>query len=258
MPFAKIQQRRNIFQEPMNTSLVTSLALKTASMVLIISTIVDIGFALLPYQFGEARWWAEATAYLVRNGLLPLVGIVFWATAEWIETVSKDSSGRSGGALSQAVTVLAAILGLLYLIIVPYQAWSGISERDKAIANTKEQLAGFETKIQSELKLLNDKTKIQQQITDWDNQIKSNKLQGAELEALKQQKKQLEQLSSDTSGLKTKSEQTIAKLKKDKEAADNQATAIMWKSGIKNSLSSLLLAAGYSFIGFNGLRRQKR
>jgi hypothetical protein len=231
MPFAKIQQRRNIFQEPMNTSLVTSLALKTASMVLIISTIVDIGFALLPYQFGEARWWAEATAYLVRNGLLPLVGIVFWATAEWIETVSKDSSGRSGGALSQAVTVLAAILGLLYLIIVPYQAWSGISERDKA---------------------------IQQQITDWDNQIKSNKLQGAELEALKQQKKQLEQLSSDTSGLKTKSEQTIAKLKKDKEAADNQATAIMWKSGIKNSLSSLLLAAGYSFIGFNGLRRQKR
>jgi hypothetical protein len=242
----------------MNTSLVTSLALKTASMVLIISTIVDIGFALLPYQLGESVWWANATSYLVRNGLLPLVGIVFWAVAEWIETVSKDSSGRSGGSLSQFITIVAAVFGLLFLIIVPFQAWSGMSERDKAISKNKEQVAGFETRIQNELKILNDKTKIQQQITDWDNQIKANKLQGSELESVKQQKKQLEQLVADPTKLKAQSEKALTDLKKQQQDADSQATAIMWKSGIKNSLSSLLLAAGYSFIGFNGLRRQKR
>jgi predicted PurR-regulated permease PerM len=242
----------------MNTSLLTSLALKTASMVLIISTIVDVGFTVLPYQLGESAWWAAATGVLVKNGLMPLVGIVFWIASEWIESVSKDSNGRSGGTLSQLITVLSVIFGLLFLLIVPFQTWNGISERDKAIAKTKEQVAGLETQIQNELKILNDKTKIQQQITEWDNQIKGNKLQGTQLESIKAQKTQLEQLIADPAKLKTKSEEAVKGLKKQQQDADNQATGIMWKSGIRNSLSSLLLAAGYSFIGYNGLRRQKR
>jgi hypothetical protein len=242
----------------MNTSLVTSLALKTASMVLIISTIVDIAFTILPYQPGDGRWWSVATSELVNRGLLPLVGIVFWLIADWIETVSKEASGRRAGNLTLGITLLSLVLGVAFFVIVPFQVWTGNSERDKALTSNKARVAELEARIKQELAIISDKGKIQQQIAEWDKQIKEGKIQGQDLAKVKSDRANLEQMAADPAKVKAKSDEVLGNIRKQQQEAESQANALMWKTGIRTALASLLLSAGYSFIGLTGLRGQKR
>jgi hypothetical protein len=243
----------------MNTTQVTSLALKTASMVLIISTIVDIAFTLLPYQLGDGKWWFAASAELVNRGLLPLVGIVFWLIADWIETVAKETSGRGSNNLTKGITLLALVLGLLFFLIVPFQAWTSNSDRDKTLTMSREEGNAMEAKIDKRVKeITGDKAKmqqVQQQIGEMDKAIKSGQVQGEELARIKASKAELEKLSGDPSKIKESAMGDLRRRQKDLEGA---ATANMWKTGIRASLASLLLSAGYSFIGLTGLRGQKR
>jgi hypothetical protein len=243
----------------MNTTQVTSLALKTASMVLIISTIVDIAFTLLPYQLADGKWWAAATAELVNRGLLPLVGIVFWMISDWIESVSKDGGGRSSSGFTKAVTVLSLLLGAVFLVIVPFQTWSSNADRDKTLSMSREEGAAMESKIDKRVKeITGDKAKmqqVQQQIVEMDKAIKSGQLQGEDLNRIKTNKAELEKITGDPTKVK---EGAMADLRRRQQDLESAATANLWKTGIRASLASLLLSAGYSFIGFNGLRGQKR
>jgi ABC-type multidrug transport system fused ATPase/permease subunit len=242
----------------MNTTQVTSLALKTASTVLIISTIVDIAFTLLPYQLGDGKWWFAASAELVNRGLLPLVGIVFWLISDWIETVAKETSGRGNG-LTKGITFLSILLGLLFFLIVPFQAWTSNADRDKTLTMSREEGTAMEAKIDKRVKeITGDKAKmqqVQQQIAEIDKAIKSGQLPGEELARAKASKDELEKLSGDPSKIKESAMGDLRRRQKDLEGA---ATANMWKTGIRASLASLLLSAGYSFIGLTGLRGQKR
>jgi hypothetical protein len=242
----------------MNTTQVTSLALKTASMVLITSTIVDIAFSLLPYQLGDSKWWFSASAELVNRGLLPLVGIVFWLIADWIEAVAKEANGL-GGRFTKAVTLLSILLGVLFFFIVPFQVWTSNTDRDKTLALSREEGTAMEAKIDKRVKeITGDKAKlqqIQQQIAEIDKIIKSGQVQGDELDKLKKSKNELEKLSGDPSKIKESAMVELRQRQKDLEGA---ATANMWKTGIRAGLASLLLSAGYSFIGLTGMRGQKR
>jgi hypothetical protein len=238
----------------MNTSLVTSLALKTASMVLIISTLVDVIFNLLPYQFGDGKWWSQATLELVNRGLLPLVGIVFWAVGDWIETVSKDGSSRNSGIGSLGVAILATVLGVLFFVITPFQAWSGNSAREQVVAKTKEKLAEAEAQGKKVLASVKDTNQVKQQLAAIDAQIKEGKVQGVALEQLKAYKANLE----DPNKITAQVNKELEEIRKQLQARNDQATSDMWKVSIRTSLASLLLSAGYSFIGLTGLRRAKR
>jgi hypothetical protein len=243
----------------MNTTQVTSLALKTASMVLIISTIVDIAFTLLPYQLGDGKWWFAASAELVNRGLLPLVGIVFWLIADWIESVSKETSGRSNITWSKIITFFALFLGAIFLIIVPFQTIISNSDRDKTMTMSREEGTAMEAKIDKRVKeITGDKAKmqqVQQQIAEMDKAIKSGQVQGEELGRIKASKAELEKLTGDPSKIK---ESAMGDLRRRQKELEGAATANMWKTGIRASLASLLLSAGYSFIGLTGLRGQKR
>jgi hypothetical protein len=227
-------------------------------MVLIVSTVVDIVFTLLPYQLGDGKWWAAATSELVNRGLLPLVGIVFWLIADWIESVSKEANGRSAGSFTKGITALAVVLGIIFLVIVPFQAWTGNSDRDKALSDNKNQVAAIEARIKQELDIIGDKSKMQQQIVEWDKLIKEGKIQGQALDKVKSDRANLEQLLADPAKVKAKSDEVMGKIRKQQQEAEVQATALMWKTGIRTALASLLLSAGYSFIGLTGLRGQKR
>jgi hypothetical protein len=239
-----------------NISLVTSLAFKTAGVVLIISTIVDVIFALLPYKFNDSSWWVVATSELVNRGLLPLVGIVFLTAGEWIENISRDGK-RADGKWGLVTAWFSVVLGLLFLVITPFQAWSGNSERDKTVADINKRVGETEAQINRELGIIKDKGKIQQQLAEWDKQIKGGQLQGQALEQLKAQRDKLSQLSADPAQLSQQSTQFLEGLRKQQQDANDQAIVRMWKTGIRSSLASLLLASGYSFIGFIGLRGRK-
>jgi hypothetical protein len=244
----------------MNNSLMTSLALKAASMVLIVSTFVDIIFGILPYRFDDGMWWAAATAGMVKSGPLPLLGVILWIVAGWIETVSKDGNGKNSKG-NLIVSILSAALGLLFLIIMPFQAWSSNSQYGKVIAKSKEQA----TALEAELKQKANPTYVKKIIADIDTEIKGGKIQGQNLQQLQAKKAELEKYSNDPAKLTELSKQDLAKIRKNQEDINSQATAELWRGsdrtgtgGIKSSLASLLLAAGYGFIGFMGLRVQRR
>jgi hypothetical protein len=239
----------------------TSLALKAASMVLIVSTFVDIIFGLLPYHFEDGIWWAAATAGMVKSGPLPLLGVVLWVIADWIETVSKDGASQNKGLGKLIISILSIFLGVVFLAIMPFQAWSSNSQRDKVIAKSKEQA----TQLEAELKQKANPTYVKQIIASIDAQIKGGKIQGENLQQLQAKKAELEKFSNDPAKLTELSNQDLAKIRKNQQDINNQATAELWRGsertgsgGIKSSLASLLLAAGYGFIGLTGLRSRKR
>jgi ABC-type multidrug transport system fused ATPase/permease subunit len=236
----------------MNTSVMTSLALKTASMVLMISTAVDVLFALLPYQPSEISWWSIATAEVVNRGVLLLVGIVFWSVANWIETVSRDGNGRGNDQGKLAMAILSTALGVIFLIISPFQAWNASSEREKTVAKNKEE------ETQSNAQIERGINQIKPALASIEAQIKEGKLQGVELEKLKAEKAELEKLNSDPKALQERTTKIKEIVQSQRKKKDDQATQLMWKTGIRSALASLFLSASYGFIGLMGLRGNRR
>ena len=86
--------------QPIVSSFLTPLALKTAGAVLILSSLIDLVFMLcFPPEnlvLEGSRWWLYATSQLVDRGLLPLVGIAFVVAGDWIEIVSTEDGGDRG------------------------------------------------------------------------------------------------------------------------------------------------------------------
>jgi hypothetical protein len=237
----------------------TSLALKTTGLVLIISTFVDLIFGILPYRFDDVMWWSAATAVMVKSGLLSLMGIILWVLADWIETVSKDGASSSG--LSKLIiSAYALFFGIVFLLITPFQAWSSNNYRDKIVSSTSKELA--ETEASAKEKTSADALK--KKIAEIDAALKDKKNQNETfVQQMQAQKAQLEQFAKDPSGLTKQIDKELAPLREKKKAIDEQATADLWRGsektgGIRTSLSSLLLAASYGFIGFMGLRTRKR
>jgi hypothetical protein len=237
----------------------TSLALKTTGLVLIISTFVDLIFGIMPYRFSDDMWWAAATAVMVKSGLLSLMGIILWVLADWIETVSKDSAGASKSGIGKLIIfTYSLVFGVIFLIITPFQAIVSNNYRDKIISTTAKELADTEANAKSQTSTESLKKKI----AELDTLIKDKKNE-SRVAQLQAQKSQLEQFANNPSGLTQQVEKELAPLRAKKKAIDEQATADLWRGsektgGIRTSLSSLLLAASYGLIGLMGLRGRKR
>ena len=111
--------------QPTVSSFLTPLALKTAGAVLILSSLIDLVFMLVfPPEnlvLDGGRWWLYATSQLVDRGLLPLVGIAFMVTGDWIKIVSTEDGGDRGNIWRIGTFVLASLLGLIFVLIIPFQ-----------------------------------------------------------------------------------------------------------------------------------------
>jgi hypothetical protein len=226
-------------------------------MVLIISTIVDIAFAILPYQLNDGVWWNLATAKLVNSGgLLPFVGVTFWLISDWIESVSKDSNGRRGGLSSKVISFSSLALGVIFFLIVPLQVLTNNSERDKTFSVIREGGTTMESQIDRKVKeITGDKAKmqqVQQQLADMDKFIKSGKVQSEDFKKLK------EELDALAAGPVKAKDFLMSDLRRKQKDLEGVATLKMWQTGIRTGLASLLLSAGWGFIGLTGLRGQKR
>ena len=95
--------------QPTVSSFLTPLALKTAGAVLILSSLIDLVFMLcFPPEnlvLEGSRWWLYATSQLVDRGLLPLVGIAFVVTGDWIKIgLPADAPHWRGGSASCRAT----------------------------------------------------------------------------------------------------------------------------------------------------------
>ncbi|WP_373546913.1 HpsJ family protein [Chamaesiphon sp.] len=247
--------------QPTVSSFLTPLALKTAGAVLILSSLIDLVFMLcFPPEnlvLEGSRWWLYATSQLVDRGLLPLVGIAFVVTGDWIKIVSTEDGGDRGNTWRIGTFTLASLLGLIFILIIPFQIMTTNDFKSQDLKKIGDEVTQLEQGIKSNLQQINaqSKDKIRAQITTIDNELKSGQAQGERLAGLQLAKSKLELLLADPKKFAQESEQNLQQLQKQKQKAETQASERMLKTGFRTSMASLLLAIAYITIGWTGLRR---
>ena len=247
--------------QPTVSSFLTPLALKTAGAVLILSSLIDLVFMLcFPPEnlvLEGSRWWLYATSQLVDRGLLPLVGIAFVVTGDWIKIVSTEDGGERGNTWRIGTYTLASLLGLIFILIIPFQLMTTNDFKSQDLKNIDNEVTLREQRIKSTLQQINAQSKdnTRAQITTIDNELKSGQAQGERLSGLQLTKSKLELFLADPKKFAQESEQELQQLQKQKQKAQSQAGERMLKTGVRTSLASFLLAIAYITIGWTGLRR---
>ncbi|WP_310426246.1 HpsJ family protein [Chamaesiphon sp. VAR_48_metabat_135_sub] len=250
--------------QPTVSSFLTPLALKTAGAVLILSSLIDLVFMLwFPPEnlvLEGNRWWLYATSQLVDRGLLPLVGIAFVVAGDWIKIVSTEDGGDRGNAWRIGTFTLASLLGLIFVLIIPFQLITTNDFKSQELKKIGNEVTEIEKGIKSNLQQINaqSKDKIKEQITAIDKELKSGQAQGERLTNLQLTKSKLELLLADPKKFAQESEQNLQQLQKQKQKVETQASERMLKTGVRTSLASLLLAIAYIVIGWAGLKRVLR
>jgi ABC-type multidrug transport system fused ATPase/permease subunit len=250
--------------QPTVSSFLTPLALKTAGAVLILSSLIDLVFMLVfPPEnlvLEGGRWWLYATSQLVDRGLLPLVGIAFVVTGDWIKIVSTEDGGDRNNSWRIGTFSLASLLGLIFVLIIPFQVMTTNDFKSQDLKKIGDEVTQLEKGIKSNLQQINaqSKDKIKEQITAIDKELKGGQAQGERLGNLQVTKSKLELLLTDPKKFAQESDQNLKQLQKQKQKAETQASERMLKTGVRTSLASLLLAIAYITIGWTGLRRVLR
>jgi hypothetical protein len=247
--------------QPTVSSFLTPLALKTAGAVLILSSLIDLVFMLVYPPEGlvleGVRWWLYATSQLVDRGLLPLVGIGFVVTGDWIRIVSTEDGGNRNNLWRIGTFSLASLLGLIFVLIIPFQLNTTNDFRTQELNKISTEVTEIEKGIKGNLEQIKaqSKDKIKEQITAIDKELKSAQIPPDRLNNLQVTKSTLELLLTDPKKVTQASEQNLQKLQKQKQEVEKKANERMIKTGVRTSLASFLLAISYITIGWTGLKR---
>ena len=247
--------------QPTVSSFLTPLALKTAGVVLILSSLIDLVFMLIfPPEnlvLDGGRWWLYATSQLVDRGLLPLVGIAFMVTGDWIKIVSTEDGGNNGNIWRVGTFVLASLLGLIFVLIIPFQLNATNEFKTQELGKISKEVTQIEAGIKNNLKQINaqSKDKLKEQIVAIDKELKGGQIPPERLTNLQITKSKLELLLNDPKKFAAESEQNLQQLQKQKQKVETQASERMLKTGVRTSLASFLLAIAYIMIGWTGLKR---
>jgi hypothetical protein len=206
------------------------------------------------------RWWLYATSQLVDRGLLPLVGIAFMVTGDWIKIVATENGGNRGAISRIAIYALASLLGLIFVLIIPFQLNATNDFKAQELKKIEAEVTQIEKGIKNNLSQINaqSKDKIKEQITAIDKELKSGQSLPERRTNLQITKSKLELLLNDPKKFAAESEQNLQQLQKQKQKVEAQAGERMLKTGVRTSLASFLLAIAYITIGWSGLKRVLR
>jgi hypothetical protein len=252
----------------MNSSTFTTLSLKLIGTIFIISSLLDYITLAIPFNWQSPQWQIGFVTSIVDRGIVPLVGIALILIGYWIDSYSGSPS--SGAGLKLPVFALASLLGLLFLLLVPVHLNNLNQAKNAALTNITEGAGQGEQQIQAFLGQINTLSQnpqlLNQEIQQRNQVIESGQFQGRpinpqQLEALRQQRDQLQQLrdlSQNPQEFKKRLEQIKGQLQTQlldrRRTAENQAKSEALKQGLRIGLNSLMLAIGYSAVGWLGFK----
>lgn len=255
----------------MNTSTFTALSLKLIGAIFILSSLIDYISLAIPFNWQERSWQIGLVTSLVDRGIVPMVGMALVLIGYWIEASSGVPPRKSSGFdLRLPTFILASLLALLFLLLVPLHVsnlnqakTTALEQIEKGAGQGQQQIQGFLAQLNT---LSQNPQLLNQQIAQRNQVIETGQFQGRqvtaeELENLRQQRDQLQQLRDLA---KTPEEfkkrvndiknQLETRLLEQRSRAENQAKIQALKQGLRIGLSSLMLAIGYAVIGWFGLR----
>ena len=254
----------------------TSRTLKVVGIILILSFIVDILILSLPPKPTDSGWLIGLITGSVDRGIVPLVGLGMLFAGHWVD--SFDDSSPSGVDLRFPALILSAILGFVFLIFFPLHLNSVKQISDRNIAQVNARAEQAETQVQAQLQQVQarlntpeakaqiekQKAQIKAQFsellkddTKYKEALASNTVPQPQKELLKQFKadpKALDAFIDEQSDPTKLANQRLSQIRGGKEAEIEAAKQSAWKSGLRVSISSLLLSIGYIIIGWTGLK----
>lgn len=239
--------------------------LKTVGIVVTLAALLDMFLLPMPYQLGERQWQIDFVTAFVDRGIVPLIGLVLFLTGFAVD-------GSSGGERKAAwqdprfwAFILASVLGVAYVLMFPWHLNNVRLANQSAIEAVNQRATQAETELSERLQseIESRRQQINQLITASDDQI-DQLTQGGQLS--QEQANVVKQFKTEPSSvepfLKQQGEELQTQLQTEialrkKQAQESQRTEDL-KSGLRIGIGSLLLAIGFSIVGWTGLRNLRQ
>jgi len=242
-----------------------ALMLKLVGSILILTSLIDYLTLFTTIDFQTKQTIISFTTGVVDRGFIPLVGIILVSLGLWIESSGASTDGQASPILRLAVFVIASILGLLFLLVVP---WHVMTTRDAAATEVEEigkKADALESQVDSQVKQLKGQgpQQLDAQLAELDRVINSGQLPADQLTQAQQKREQLRKLKADPKALDAELEaqigprrtQELDKLRSDERKAKELTQGNAMRAALRTGLNSLLLAIGYIIVGWTGLRQ---
>lgn len=242
---------------------IAAIALKLVGTITILAALIDFLVLVIPPDLVNRQWQIATTSQLVDRGIVPLVGIALLFTGFWIESYVGNRSRSSNLFLDLRfwTCVLSSILGIIFILLTflhpnnvriqSQDALTQVTEEATQATSQLEQRLGAEVSQQRNQidALLQDEARLQQAIES--GQVSQE--QAARIEEFRSNPQSIDQFLQQQAGqLETQLKTEIGTRRE--EAAQRVRTEAT-KASIRIAVSSLLLAVGYTAIGWMGLRR---
>jgi ABC-type multidrug transport system fused ATPase/permease subunit len=240
-----------------------AISLKLVGAITILAALIDFLTLLFPPQFGNRAWQLATTTQLVDRGIVPLVGIALLFTGYWIDSSLGNQPRRGSLAVDVRfwTCLLACFLGLIFLLTTVVHPNNVRIQSREALeqvnAEAEQATSEAATRVNDELArrraqidvLLSDEAQLQAAIESGN----LGEAERAQIEQFRDNPDELDKYLNSRSGeVQTELKTRIGE--QQKEATERLRTEA-FKATVRVTLSSLLLAIGYTFIGWAGLRR---
>jgi len=236
-----------------------AIALKLVGLITILSALLDYLILIIPPNLANPQWQLATTTQMVDRGIVPLVGIALLLTGFWIDS----SVGRSRQFQSLTtdlrfwVCALASLLGLIYLLLAIFHVNAVRMNSQTALEQVSTEAGQATSQLEQRLS-----TELSQQQNQLGALLQNEELLDQAIQS-GQLPQELEQFRDDPEGLtqflQQQADQTRQEIQTQigtrREEAERRVRTEAWKSGLRISISSLLLAAGYIIVGWSGLKR---
>jgi hypothetical protein len=236
--------------------------LKIVGVIVVLAALLDTLILSMPYQLLERQWQINFTTQLVDRGVVPLVGLVLVLVGFWIDSITRDlpASKTIWQNPRLYVFVLSSFLGLLFLLLFPLHLANVAQERTATIAQINKQATDAETQLNNRLQseINSQRSQITQLLGATDEQL-TQLTQNGQLN--QEQAGLIRKFKADPQGvdsfLKQREDQLRAQsqttIRTQKQQAEANLSTESLKSGLRIGISSLLLAIGYTVMGWAGL-----
>jgi ABC-type multidrug transport system fused ATPase/permease subunit len=255
-----------------NSLLSAPLLLKLVGCILILSSLLDYSVLLIPLNYQDKAWLVGTLTQLVDRGVLPLLGIALLFTGYWLEGGGEARTSPFVSLRFWAL-ILSTVLGVIFLVTMPLALVNYNRASEDQVKEIDKQATEAQAKLESQVQqsqdqlnsLLSNKPALDQQLKQLDEQLKQideaiaqGRVKPEQLPEVQKRKKEMEEIKADPTKLGNKvkeaRDQTLTKIREEQSNKTNQIKQGALKTGIRVGLSSLMLAIGYTTIGWLGLR----
>lgn len=254
--------------------------LKLVGGILILSFLLDFVILAFPAQPRDGLWQIGFATAMVDRGITPMIGLALLLTGYWLFDRSDNALTKPPLWLSLKfwALLLSSLLGLLFLLVIPFHINNVNQESTKAVERIDRDSTQAEAQLQAQLDQLQAQLgdeKNRAQLENQKNQFKAQVtalLQNEQLyqQAIKsdrtppEQKKLLQEFKANPQALEkylaaqtdpvALGKEKLDELQQQKQKAQSQAKQEALQSSIRMAIRSLLIAIGYIAIGWMGLR----